>query len=241
MLLPHMQASITTVGKLTLVSTPIGNLSDLSPRAHASLNSAASIACEDTRVTSKLLSKLKIKKDKELICYHDKNESTMASIIADRIAAGESIVLVADAGTPTISDPGFRVVRECRKRKIPVEAVPGVNAAITALSISGLPSDRFLFVGFLPPKRAARQRFFKEHLNFPYTIILYESCHRIQKMLQDLVETLGPERCISVSRELTKLHETCHSGPAAGVQTSVNQSSQKGEFVVLISKADYQL
>jgi 16S rRNA (cytidine1402-2'-O)-methyltransferase len=133
------------------------------------------------------------------------------------------------------------VVRECRKRKIPVEAVPGVNAAITALSISGLPSDRFLFVGFLPPKRAARQRFFTEHLNFPYTIILYESCHRIQKMLQDLVDTLGPERCISVSRELTKLHEASHSGPAAAVQETINQSSLKGEFVVLISKVDYQL
>jgi 16S rRNA (cytidine1402-2'-O)-methyltransferase len=236
-----MQPFSSTSGKLTLVSTPIGNLTDLSSRAHASLELATTIACEDTRVTSKLLSKLNIKKDKELLCYHDQNESSMAGILADRIAAGESIALVADAGTPTISDPGFRVVRECRKRKIPVEAVPGVNAAITALSISGLPSDRFLFVGFLPPKRAARQRFFTEHLNFPYTIILYESCHRIQKMLQDLVDTLGPERCISVSRELTKLHEASHSGPAAAVQETINQSSLKGEFVVLISKADYQL
>ena len=146
-----MQASNSTAGKLTLVSTPIGNLTDLSPRAHASLDSATTIACEDTRVTSKLLSKLKIKKDKALLGYHDKNESTMASIIADRISGGENIVLVADAGTPTISDPGFRVVRECRKRKILVEAVPGVNAAITALSISGLPSDRFYsWVFFLP-------------------------------------------------------------------------------------------
>jgi 16S rRNA (cytidine1402-2'-O)-methyltransferase len=236
-----MQPFSSTSGKLTLVSTPIGNLTDLSSRAHASLELATTIACEDTRVTSKLLSKLNIKKDKELLCYHDQNESSMAGILADRIAAGESIALVADAGTPTISDPGFRVVRECRKRKIPVEAVPGVNAAITALSISGLPSDRFLFVGFLPPKRAARQRFFTEHLNFPYTIILYESCHRIQKMLQDLVDTLGPERCISVSRELTKLHEASHSGPAAAVQETINQSSLKGEFVVLISKVDYQL
>ena len=241
MLLSPMQPFSSTSGKLTLVSTPIGNLTDLSSRAHASLELATTIACEDTRVTSKLLSKLNIKKDKELLCYHDQNESSMAGILADRIAAGESIALVADAGTPTISDPGFRVVRECRKRKIPVEAVPGVNAAITALSISGLPSDRFLFVGFLPPKRAARQRFFTEHLNFPYTIILYESCHRIQKMLQDLVDTLGPERCISVSRELTKLHEASHSGPAAAVQETINQSSLKGEFVVLISKIDYQL
>ncbi|MGB0418117.1 MAG: 16S rRNA (cytidine(1402)-2'-O)-methyltransferase [Opitutales bacterium] len=236
-----MQASNSTAGKLTLVSTPIGNLTDLSPRAHASLDSATTIACEDTRVTSKLLSKLKIKKDKALLGYHDKNESTMASIIADRISDGENIVLVADAGTPTISDPGFRVVRECRKRKILVEAVPGVNAAITALSISGLPSDRFLFVGFLPPKRAARLRFFSDHLSFPYTIILYESCHRIEKMLQDLVETLGPDRCISVSRELTKLHETSHTGPAAAVQQAVIHSSLKGEFVVLVAKENYQL
>ena len=236
-----MQAIQTSAGKLTLVSTPIGNLSDLSQRAHACLDLAKTIACEDTRVTSKLLSKLDLNKNKELLCYHDKNESSMAGIIADRIATGESIVLVADAGTPTISDPGFRVVRECRKRSIQVEAIPGVSAAITALSISGLPSDRFLFVGFLAPKRAARQRFFSEHQNFPYTIILYESCHRIQKMLQDLVETLGPERCISVSRELTKLHESSHSGAAADVLEKVTQSSLKGEFVVLISKPEYQL
>ncbi|ADE55340.1 16S rRNA (cytidine(1402)-2'-O)-methyltransferase [Coraliomargarita akajimensis] len=228
-------------GTLTLVAVPIGNLGDIPRRAIETLQNAECIACEDTRITGKLLAKLEIVHQAELISYRDENEKFLAEPLADRIAQGESIVLVSDAGTPAISDPGFRLVRECRKRRLTVTSVPGPSAAITALSISGLPSDGFFYGGFLAPKSAARKRFFTQHQDFGYSIILYESCHRIGKFLNDLVETLGPDRCISVCRELTKLHETVHTGPASEVRDRVAQGSQKGEFVVLIAKNGFVL
>lgn len=227
-------------GTLTLIAVPIGNLGDISQRAIETLQNASCIACEDTRVTGKLLSKLEIEKP-ELLSYRDENEKFLAGQLADRIAAGEDLTLVADAGTPAISDPGFRLVRECRKRGIPVTTTPGPSAVITALSISGLPSDGFFYAGFLAPKSAARKRFFTEYQDFGYSIVLYESCHRIGKFLNDLVDTLGSDRCISVCRELTKLHETVHTGPAGEVRDRVAKGSQKGEFVVLISKAGFEL
>jgi 16S rRNA (cytidine1402-2'-O)-methyltransferase len=228
-------------GTLTLVAAPIGNLSDITPRAIEVLTAATYIACEDTRVTGKLLSKLEIENNGKLISYREENESYMAGEIADRMEAGEDIALIADAGTPAISDPGFRLVRECRKRGLKVTTAPGVSAVITALSLSGLPSDSFYYVGFLPPKSAARKRFFEAHRAFESTIIIYESCHRIGKFLNDLVVTLGPNRCICVCRELTKLHETVHTGPADEVRDRVAKGSQKGEFVVLIAKAGFEL
>ncbi|CAI8296670.1 MAG: Ribosomal RNA small subunit methyltransferase I [Opitutia bacterium UBA7350] len=228
-------------GCLTLVATPIGNLGDIPLRAIEILKEADCIACEDTRVTGKLLSKLGLKTKPELLSYRNENEQSLAEPLAARIADGQAIVLVADAGTPAISDPGFRLVRACRKNGLKVTAVPGPCAAVTALALSGLPSDGFLFVGFLPPKRAARVRFFDAQQDFEYTIILYESCHRISKCLDDLVETLGADRAISVSRELTKLHETIHSGPAGKVREQVAQASQKGEFVISIAKKNYSL
>jgi 16S rRNA (cytidine1402-2'-O)-methyltransferase len=228
-------------GTLTLVAAPIGNLSDATPRAIEVLAAAPNIACEDTRVTGKLLSKLGIEKHGKLISYREENESYMATELTDRIEAGEDIALIADAGTPAISDPGFRLVRECHKRGVKVTTAPGVSAAITALSLSGLPSDGFLYVGFLAPKRAARKRFFDAQRACDYTLIIYESCHRIGKFLNDLVETLGPDRCICVCRELTKLHETVHTGPAGEVRDRVAKGSQKGEFVVLIAKDGFEL
>ena len=233
--------SKTTSGTLTLVAAPIGNLSDTTARAIEVLTNATCIACEDTRVTGKLLSKLEIQHSATLISYREENESYMAGELADRIAAGEDITLIADAGTPAISDPGFRLVRECRKRGLKVTTAPGVSAVITALSLSGLPSDGFLYVGFLPPKSAARKRFFEAQKDFGYSIIVYESCHRISKFLNDLVETLGSDRCISVCRELTKLHETVHTGPAGEVRDRVAKGSQKGEFVVVIAKDGFVL
>lgn len=233
--------SNTTSGTLTLVAAPIGNLSDTTARAIEVLGNATCIACEDTRVTGKLLSKLEIQHSATLISYREENESYMAGELADRIAAGEDIALIADAGTPAISDPGFRLVRECRKRGLKVTTAPGVSAVIAALSLSGLPSDGFLYVGFLPPKSAARKRFFEAQKDFGYSIIVYESCHRIGKFLNDLVETLGPDRCISVCRELTKLHETVHTGPAGEVRDRVAKGSQKGEFVVVIAKDGFEL
>ncbi|MGJ8639426.1 MAG: 16S rRNA (cytidine(1402)-2'-O)-methyltransferase [Opitutaceae bacterium] len=234
-------AAPTTSGTLTLVAAPIGNLSDMTRRAVEVLSNATHIACEDTRVTGKLLSKLEISYEAKLISYREENESYMASELADRLEAGEDIALIADAGTPAISDPGFRLVRECRKRRLRVTTAPGVSAVVTALSLSGLPSDGFLYVGFLPPKSAARKRFFEAHKDFGYTIVVYESCHRIGKFLNDLVATLGDERCISVCRELTKLHETVHTGAAGEVRDRVAKGSQKGEFVVVIAKAGFEL
>lgn len=230
-----------TSGILTLVAAPIGNLSDVTARAIEVLSAGTAIACEDTRVTGKLLSKLGIEEHGKLINYREQNESFMAVEIADRMEAGEDIALIADAGTPAISDPGFRLVRECRKRGLKVTTAPGVSAVITALSLSGLPSDSFYYVGFLAPKSAARKRFFEAQQDFESTLIIYESCHRIGKFLNDLVATLGPDRCISVCRELTKLHETVHTGPAGEVCDRVAKGSQKGEFVVLIAKAGFEL
>ena len=228
-------------GTLTLVAAPIGNLSDITPRAVDVLTAASFIACEDTRVTGKLLSKLEIENNAQLISYREENESYMAGEIADRMEAGEHIALIADAGTPAISDPGFRLVRECRKRGLKVTTAPGVSAVITALSLSGLPSDAFLYVGFLAPKSAARKRFFEANQTNDYTVIIYESCHRIGKFLNDLVSTLGPDRCISVCRELTKLHETIHTGRASEVRDRVADGSQKGEFVICIAKDGFKL
>ena len=228
-------------GSLTLVAVPIGNLGYCSTRAREVLSTASAIACEDTRVTGKLLAKLGISDRPELISYREQNETFMARQLADRIAAGEPLVLVADAGTPAISDPGFRLVRECHRRGLTVTTTPGPSAAITALSISGLPSDGFFYAGFLPPKSAARKRFFTTYQDFNYTIVLYESCHRIGKFIDDLIEALGTERCISVARELTKIHETVFSGPATEVQMRVAQASQKGEFVICIAKKDFVL
>lgn len=228
-------------GILTLVATPIGNLSDITQRSIEALEAAHLIASEDTRVTGKLLSKLGIEAKGRLIAYHDKNEQQLADSIADRIENGTNVALVVDAGTPAISDPGFRLVRECRKRNLQVTTTPGASATITALSISGLPSDQFLFVGFLPPKSAARKRFFESQRKSDYTIVLYESCHRIEKFLNDLIEIFGPERCICVCRELTKLHETVFTGSANKVLEQVTSRSQKGEFVVCIAKEGFEI
>ncbi|MGC6505024.1 MAG: 16S rRNA (cytidine(1402)-2'-O)-methyltransferase [Coraliomargaritaceae bacterium] len=230
-----------TFGTLTLVAVPIGNLGDITERSRQLLLDATCVACEDTRVTGKLLAILGAEKRAELISFREENEIYLAEKIADRLSEGEDILLVSDAGTPAISDPGFRLVRECRRRGLPVTSAPGATAVATALSLSGLPSDGFLFAGFLPPKKSARCRFLESHKDFNYTIVLYESCHRISKFLDEIVETLGAQRCISVCRELTKLHETIHTGPSELVRDTVARGSQKGEFVVLIAKNGFTL
>lgn len=236
-----MSQAETATGYLILVAAPIGNLGDMTPRAIETLKSANIIACEDTRITGKLLSKLGIENEAKLISYREENEKHMATELANQVGSGKQIALISDAGMPAISDPGFRLVRECRKRGLPVSSAPGVTAATTALALSGLPSDGFLYVGFLPPKAAARKRFFETRRDFDYTIVVYESCHRIGKFLNDLVDVLGEGRCISVSRELTKLHETVHTGPATEVRDRVAKGSQKGEFVVCIAKDGFEL
>jgi len=228
------------IGILFVVATPIGNLGDASPRAREILGSVAIIACEDTRVTGKLLARWEIPRP-TLLSYREENESERTPGLLAELEAGRDVALASDAGTPTISDPGFRLVRACRAAGISVRAVPGPSACVAALSVSGLPSDRFFFAGFLPPKSAARRRFLEEHRGFPSTIILYESVHRIEKLLSEVVEVLGEERVIAVSRELTKKFETSSVGPAGEVREEVLSRARKGEYVVVIAPEGFSL
>ena len=229
----------TPQGVLHLVATPIGNLGDLSERGIAAIRSCDLVACEDTRVTGKLLAHLET--SVPTTSYREENERRKAPELADRIEAGETITLVSDAGFPGISDPGFRLVRECRRRKLPVIPVPGPNAAIAAIAASGLPTDKFLYLGFLPSKTAARRAAFLQWSDFPGSIILYESKHRIVKALTDMENVLGPERCDCVAREMTKVHETFHVGPLGEVRQAIDGGSRKGEFVIVIAPAGYEL
>lgn len=227
-------------GHLYVVATPIGNLADITERAKLILQQVDIIACEDTRTTGTLLSRLEIP-HQTLVAYHEHNEIEAAERLAEQLTDGKSIAIVSDAGTPAISDPGFRLVRACRKRSLPVIPVPGANAVATVLSASGLPTNGFLFAGFLPPKSAARVRFFEKYQEFDYTIVLYESCHRIEKALNEIVKTLGADRVIGVAKEVTKLHEKFLIGSAETVQQQLSQTSRKGEFVLLIAPASFEL
>lgn len=222
-----------------MVATPIGNLADLSERARAILAGASLIACEDTRTTGAMLARLGIARP--LVAYHEHNELKAAEELADRVAAGEAVALASDAGTPGLSDPGFRVVRACRRRGLPVVPVPGPFAAAAVLSASGLPTHGFLFAGFLQPKTSARTAFFERHRDLPYTVALYESCHRIAKAVDDVAAVLGPERVICVAKEVTKVHETFLVGTAALVQSQIGKANLKGEFVLLIAPDGYRL
>jgi 16S rRNA (cytidine1402-2'-O)-methyltransferase len=226
-------------GHLYVVATPIGNLADLTDRARAILGAVDLIACEDTRTTGGMLTRLGLRKD--LVAYHEHNEAEMGERLTDQIAAGKSIAVVSDAGTPALSDPGFRVVRACRRRGLPVVPVPGPSALTAVLSASGLPTNGFLYVGFLPAKSAARITFLQKYRDFDYTLALYESCHRIDKAVDEIVATLGPARVICVAKEVTKLHETFFVGGAAEVQARLAKASLKGEFVLLIAPAEFVL
>ncbi|MDR0535405.1 MAG: 16S rRNA (cytidine(1402)-2'-O)-methyltransferase [Puniceicoccales bacterium] len=226
-------------GALLLVATPIGNLSDTSARCVEALRSASLVACEDTRVTLNLLRHLGI--EKPLVAYHEHNETQMSATLADRVAAGETVAVVCDAGTPGLSDPGFRVARECRRRGLPVSPIPGPCALIAALSASGLPTNAFRYAGFLPPKSAARIRFLEGIRDAAETVILYESCHRIEKFGAEILGILGPERVLCVAREITKLHETFLTGPAHVVIPQLSGVNLRGEFVLLIAPSGFVL
>ncbi len=226
-------------GHLYVVATPIGNLADITERARAILGAVDLVASEDTRTTGLMLTRFGLRK--ELIAYHEHNEIEVAEKLADLVAAGKSVAIVSDAGTPALSDPGFRVVRACRRRGLPVVPVPGASALTAVLSASGLPTNGFLYVGFLPPKSAARIAFFEKYRAFDYTLALFESCHRIDKALAEIVTTLGGTRVICVAKEVTKLHETFFVGPAAAVQARLAKASLKGEFVLLIAPESFEL
>lgn len=216
---------------LTLVPTPIGNLEDITLRAINTLKSVDTILAEDTRTTVVLLRHLGI--NKPLQSFHIFNEHKALPGFIDRLRKGEIMALVSDAGTPGIADPGFLLVRECLNAKIAVECLPGPTAFVPALVKSGFPIDRFIFEGFIPHKKG-RQTWFKEVAEQERTVVCYESPHRLNKTLEQLVEFCGPERLVSVSRELTKLYEETQSGTALQVQQYFASKEVKGEIVVVI-------
>jgi len=219
------------MGALFVVATPIGNLADISTRALQTLKEADLIACEDTRQTLKLLSHFGIKKP--LTSYHDFNEEAKAIELGQRIESGMNVALVSDAGTPSISDPGYRLVRLCHQRGIKVVSVPGANAAVTALSASGLPTNEFLFAGFLPPKKTARRQKLETLRSLTCTLIFYEAPHRVLSALEDLQDILG-DRDATVGRELTKIHEEYLFGRLSDIRTRIKEL---GEFVIVVAGA----
>jgi len=237
---PAVNASLTPLpGHLYVVATPIGNLADITERARALLGAVDFVACEDTRTTGAMLTRFGLRR--ELVAYHEHNETEVAELLAEKIASGKSVAVVSDAGTPGLSDPGFRLVRACRRRALPVIPVPGASALTSVLSASGLPTNGFLFVGFLPPKTAARIAFLERYRDFDYTLALYESCHRIDKFAEEIVATLEPERVVCIAKEVTKLHESFLVGRSVDVRDRLLKGSLKGEFVVLIAPASFVL
>lgn len=226
-------------GTLYVIATPIGNLGDLTFRAASLLRLVDWIACEDTRTSGRLLERIGSKRP--TLSYHEHNELARTQELLGRLGNGEHGALICDAGTPTISDPGFRLVRACRKAGVAVVAVPGANAAVASLSVSGLPTNAFAYHGFLAPKSAARQRFLREQAQAAHTLVLYESSHRIAKLADDIVSELGAQRCVCIARELTKRHETVLCGPIGEVRGKLTGANLKGEFVVCIAPEGYVL
>ena len=225
-------------GRLVLCATPIGNLEDLTHRAERVLREADVVACEDTRRTRKLLTHLGIRA-RDLVVYHEGNEKRQAKPLLKRAMAGQTVVLVTDAGMPGLSDPGYELVRECIAAGVPVEVVPGPTAAISALAISGLPPARFVFEGFFPRKVGDRRRRIGELADEPRTIIVYESPHRIEACLRDLLEGLG-DRPAALARELTKIHEEVRRGSLSELLESVSDEAPRGEITLVIGGAVHE-
>lgn len=225
------------VPTLHVVATPIGNLSDLTPRALETLRTVDAICAEDTRHTGQLLSHFGL--STPLLALHEHNEEAIAARLVSRLLEGRSLALVCDAGTPLVSDPGYRLVRAARAAGIRVSPVPGACAAIAALSVAGLPSDRFVFEGFLPARPSARREHLRTLVSEPRTLVFYESSHRIAESLADLVAVFGAQRPAAIARELTKLFETVLDGELAALlaQVEADQNQRKGEFVVMVQGA----
>jgi 16S rRNA (cytidine1402-2'-O)-methyltransferase len=229
--------TIETVGRLYVVATPIGNLGDLSPRARAVLSDCALIAAEDTRYTGALLKHFGIQTP--LVSLHEHNEKRRASDIVLRLRRGVTVALVSDAGTPAISDPGFELVRAAAAAGIDIVAVPGPCAAIAALSIAALPTDRFCFEGFLPARGSARRARLSALVQEPRTLVFYESPHRLEETLKDCVSSFGGERSAAAAREISKLHETVYRGSLTELAARAAQDADfsRGEIVLLIAGA----
>lgn len=219
-------------GKLIVVATPIGNLDDLSPRARSALVESDLIACEDTRHTGRMLSRLGI--EARLLSLHEHNERQRVPHILEQLEEGMQVALVSDAGTPLLSDPGFVLVRGAAAQAIPVEHIPGASAILTALVVSGLPPYPFTFLGFPPPRKGRRQRFFGRFSDLTHTLVFFESPHRIVASLDDAREILG-DRPAAVGRELTKLHEETVRGRISDIHSVLaSRPSIKGEFTVVL-------
>lgn len=224
-------------GKLFLVATPIGNLGDVSARAVETLQSVDLVAAEDTRHSKRLMQHLAV--STRLLAYHEHNEEQQAAALLERMLSGQSVALISDAGTPLVSDPGYRLVNAALDNQVPVIPVPGPCAAIAALSASGLPTDRFVFEGFPPAKQGARRNYLRALKSEQRTLVFYVSCHRITDTLADMLEVFGGERQAVLARELTKTFETIHrAGLGQLVEWVENDENQrKGEIVVLVEGA----
>jgi len=224
----------TKAGTLYVVATPIGNLADLTTRAREVLAGVNAICAEDTRHTRQLLSAFGM--EKPLIALHDHNEEEVAWKLVERLRGGESLALVSDAGTPLVSDPGYRFVRAVRAAGFAVSPVPGACAAIAALSVAGIPSDRFCFEGFLPAKASGRRERLAALAREPRTLVFYESSHRIEESLTDLVAMFGGAREAVLARELTKLFETVLGDTLGAIaeRVAADENQRKGEFVLIV-------
>jgi len=225
-------------GTLFVVATPIGNRGDLSPRAAEILSAVDVVASEDTRRTGRLLAGAGI--EARLLAFHEHNEEAAAAGILAALKEGRSVALVSDAGTPLISDPGYRLLERAHREGLAVSPVPGPSALIAALSVAGLPTDRFAFEGFLPAKRAARRDRLRRLAGEPRTLVFYEAVHRVRATVSDLCELFGGERPAFVGRELTKLHEQCLTTDLEGVAARLADGSlpAKGEFVLIVGGAE---
>jgi 16S rRNA (cytidine1402-2'-O)-methyltransferase len=219
-------------GTLYVVSTPIGNLEDLSPRARDILSRVDVLACEDTRVTGKLLRRFGIRTPS--VSYHEHNEIERARELLARLEQGKNVALVSDAGTPLVSDPGYRLVRAAREAGVPVRAIPGPSAVLAALSVSGLPTSRFTFVGFLPPKGKARGEAIRSLASFDHTLVLFEAGTRVARLLSELSMALGAREA-SLLREMTKLHEEHRSGTLPELAEWAAGRAFKGELTLVVS------
>ena len=218
---------------LHIVATPIGNLGDITLRALGALAGADLIACEDTRVTRKLLDRYGIATP--LTPYHEHNAAKARPVLLRRLAEGAAIALVSDAGTPLVSDPGFKLVRAAQDARRLVTALPGASALLAGLTVAGLPTDRFLFAGFLPPKRAARRAAIAELARIPVTLVLFETGPRLAAALADLAAGLGEQRQAALCRELTKLHEEIRRGDLAMLAQAFRDNAPRGEIVLVIA------
>lgn len=226
---------MTDTGKLYVVGTPIGNLSDFSPRGIETLESVDYIAAEDTRVTLRLLSHFGIKKP--LLSYYKPHEAEKSAKILELLHDGNTVALVSDAGMPCISDPGVYLVQRCHEQGIPVESVPCCNAAITAVAISGIDTARFTFEGFLPVDKKERRQRLADIAGLPHTLIYYEAPHKLRQTLQDLSQALGGDRKAALCRELTKLHEEVVRGTLSELVAMYETTEPRGEYVIVIEGA----